>query len=57
MMDLILSLAPAWAEAHAPALIVLLPLLAAPIANLVPTCQEVFLVANDSFMQEVHTTG
>ncbi len=36
MMELVLSLAPAWAEAHAPALIVLLPMLAAPIAAFMP---------------------
>ena len=36
MIDLILQIAPAWAEAHAPALIVVLPLLAAPLAAFLP---------------------
>ncbi|MEQ9314561.1 MAG: monovalent cation/H+ antiporter subunit D family protein, partial [Henriciella sp.] len=36
MIDVILQLAPAWAEAHAPALIVLLPLLAAPVTVIQP---------------------
>ena len=33
MIEWILELAPAWAEAHAPALIVVLPLLAGPHQN------------------------
>ena len=36
MMEWILQLAPAWAEAHAPALIILLPLLAGPISAFLP---------------------
>ena len=36
MIDLILQLAPAWAEAHAPALIIVLPLLAGPISAFLP---------------------
>ena len=36
MMEWILNLAPAWAEAHAPALIVVLPLLAGPLCVFLP---------------------
>ena len=36
MIEWILELAPAWAEAHAPALIVVLPLLAGPICAFLP---------------------
>ncbi|MEM5517963.1 monovalent cation/H+ antiporter subunit D family protein [Henriciella sp. AS95] len=36
MIDFILQLAPAWAEAHAPALIIVLPLLAGPISAFLP---------------------
>ncbi|WP_169711739.1 monovalent cation/H+ antiporter subunit D family protein [Henriciella litoralis] len=36
MIEWIMNLAPAWAQAHAPALIVLLPLLAAPISAFLP---------------------
>lgn len=36
MMDFILQIAPAWAEAHAPALLVLLPMLAGPLSAFLP---------------------